>query len=113
MKNQLFVGLILAALAGCHSSQTPGTSPRAAGDSVGDRPIAAIATVGMVADLVRNVGTDRVVVTQIMGAGVDPLVFPSHQRRRPSRHATDRAAREAEEVFLLRLQRIKRPGTVR
>ncbi len=34
-----------------------------------------IATVGMVADIVRNVGGDRVKVSQIMGAGVDPHLY--------------------------------------
>ncbi len=37
--------------------------------------IKAVATVGMVADLVRNVGGDHVEVTQIMGAGVDPHLY--------------------------------------
>jgi manganese/zinc/iron transport system substrate-binding protein len=38
-------------------------------------PIRAIATVGMVADIVRNVGGPHVEVTQIMGAGVDPHLY--------------------------------------
>jgi manganese/zinc/iron transport system substrate-binding protein len=38
-------------------------------------PIRVIATVGMVADIVRNVGGSRVEVTQIMGAGVDPHLY--------------------------------------
>ena len=37
--------------------------------------IDAVATVGMVADLVRNVGGEHVEVTQIMGAGVDPHLY--------------------------------------
>jgi len=41
----------------------------------GEGPIRAIATVGMVADLVRNVGGEHVAVTQIMGAGVDPHLY--------------------------------------
>ena len=35
----------------------------------------AVATVGMVADLVRQVGGERVEVIQIMGAGVDPHLY--------------------------------------
>jgi manganese/zinc/iron transport system substrate-binding protein len=35
----------------------------------------AVATVGMVADLVRNVGGEHVEVTQVMGAGVDPHLY--------------------------------------
>src|SRR5688500_16574978 len=38
----------------------------------GAYPIKAAATVGMVADLVRNIGGDRVVVDCLMGPGVDP-----------------------------------------
>lgn len=34
-----------------------------------------VATVGMVADLVRHVGGDRITVTQLMGAGVDPHLY--------------------------------------
>lgn len=37
--------------------------------------VQAVATVGMVADLVRHVGGDHVDVTQIMGAGVDPHLY--------------------------------------
>ena len=40
-----------------------------------DKPIAVAATVGMVGDLVRIVGGDRVKVTQMMGAGVDPHLY--------------------------------------
>ena len=43
----------------------------------GTYPIQAITTVGMVADVVRNVGGDRVEVTQIMGSGVDPHLYKS------------------------------------
>jgi manganese/zinc/iron transport system substrate-binding protein len=41
----------------------------------GRYPIRAVATVGMVADIVRNVGGPHVEVTQIMGAGVDPHLY--------------------------------------
>lgn len=37
--------------------------------------ISVVATTGMVADLVRGVGGDRVEVHQLMGAGVDPHVY--------------------------------------
>lgn len=40
-----------------------------------DRPIRALVTVGMVADLVRQIGGDRIKVTQLMGSGVDPHLF--------------------------------------
>jgi len=41
----------------------------------GQPPVQVIATVGMVADIVRNVGGDRIAVTQLMGAGVDPHLY--------------------------------------
>ncbi len=41
----------------------------------GTQPISIVATVGMVADMVRQLGGDQVVVEQIMGAGVDPHLY--------------------------------------
>lgn len=41
----------------------------------GAYPIRAIATVGMVADLVRRVGGEQVEVTALMGPGVDPHLY--------------------------------------
>lgn len=44
-----------------------------AGDS--SKPVTAVATTAMVADLVRGVGGDRVEVVQLMGSGVDPHLY--------------------------------------
>src|SRR5262245_28105197 len=41
----------------------------------GNYPINVACTTGMVADLVRNIGADRVKVTQFMGEGVDPHLY--------------------------------------
>ena len=72
--------LLLAALsAGCsrpagsdaegpHSVTVPHTYS-------GKYPIRAVATTGMVADLVRNVGGDRVAVEQLFGQDVDPHLY--------------------------------------
>lgn len=38
-------------------------------------PLRVVATVGMVADLVREVGGDRVSVTQLIGSGIDPHLY--------------------------------------
>lgn len=38
-------------------------------------PVRVVATTGMVADLVRNIGGDRVEVTALIGEGVDPHLF--------------------------------------
>jgi manganese/zinc/iron transport system substrate-binding protein len=40
----------------------------------GDRPTI-VATIGMVADVVRNVAGERAGVTQLMGSGVDPHLY--------------------------------------
>jgi len=39
------------------------------------RPINVVATVGMIADLVKNIGGERVNVTGLMGPGVDPHLY--------------------------------------
>ena len=63
---------------GCGSDATVpsgnGTSS-AAPTFQGQHPITAVATVGMVADIVRNVGGEQVRVTQICGPGVDPHLY--------------------------------------
>ncbi len=41
----------------------------------GEHPIRAVATVGMVADALRQLGGERVEVTQMMGSGVDPHMY--------------------------------------
>lgn len=50
-------------------------SPGAAEAYKGSYPIHATATVGMVADLVREVGGDEVQVKQLLGSGVDPHLY--------------------------------------
>lgn len=68
------------ALAGCGpSGDEPGRKP---GGPVtvettysGDYPINVVCTTGMVAELARHVGGDRVAVTQLMGDGVDPHLY--------------------------------------
>src|SRR6266498_1258795 len=52
-------GLLLLGLAGCGSNDT-------------DPRTKVVCTTGMVADFVRNIGGERVRVTQLMGEGVDP-----------------------------------------
>ncbi len=71
--------LMLAGLGGgCSDSNHPAATSGTGAASLTvdpDKPIAVTATVGMVGDLVRTVGGDRVDVIQIMGAGVDPHVY--------------------------------------
>ncbi|MFH5803722.1 metal ABC transporter solute-binding protein, Zn/Mn family [Alienimonas sp. DA493] len=68
------------ALAAVVALTAVGCTDAASGDASGDRaagdgPVRAVATTGMVADLVRNVGGEHVEVTQLFGAGVDPHLY--------------------------------------
>lgn len=46
---------------------------------VSDRTIHVVATTGMVGDIVKNVGGDRVEVTTLMGPGVDPHLYKASE----------------------------------
>jgi manganese/zinc/iron transport system substrate-binding protein len=61
------------------------------GADVSDRQIRVVATTGMIADTVRNVGGDRLDVTGLMGPGVDPHLY------RPT--ASDVTALEAADII--------------
>jgi manganese/zinc/iron transport system substrate-binding protein len=63
---------LLMLLAACG---TPLATPGGAGIDFSVRTILATATTGQVADVVRNVGGERVVVTALMGPGVDPHLY--------------------------------------
>ena len=63
-------------LAACARTSGPSSGGASQAPNEGDpRPIRAVATVGMVADAVRNVGGERVQVTTLMGPGVDPHLY--------------------------------------
>ena len=49
------------------------------GDTGQEGTLSIVATTGMVADLVRNIGKDRVSVTALMGPGVDPHLYKATQ----------------------------------
>ncbi len=51
-----------------------------AGAAAENAPINAVVTIGMIGDVVANVGGDCVAVTQIMGAGVDPHLYQASAR---------------------------------
>ena len=78
---RILVLVTLWILVGCSRTvptlETSASNSGAAHTYNGEYPIQAITTVGMVADVVRNVGGDRVEVTQIMGSGVDPHLYKS------------------------------------
>lgn len=55
-------------------------SPVAQAESGGSaQPIKAVATIGMIADIVQIVGGDRVQVTGLMGPGVDPHLYKASE----------------------------------
>jgi manganese/zinc/iron transport system substrate-binding protein len=66
--------LLLAVVLGCSDTEAP-VGAAATSTFQGKPPIRAIATVGMVADVVRNVGGEHIAVTQLMGSGVDPHLY--------------------------------------
>jgi manganese/zinc/iron transport system substrate-binding protein len=60
-------------LASCSNAQASPTE-------IAARPIRVTTTVGMIADLVQNIGGERVLVTGLMGAGVDPHLYKPSAR---------------------------------
>lgn len=62
----LALGLLLSI--GC-------STPTSTGGNVAERKVRVVTTTGMITDLVRNVGGDRVEVTGLMGPGVDPHLY--------------------------------------
>jgi manganese/zinc/iron transport system substrate-binding protein len=80
-------GLSIAALSGCVSSDSSATKA-----SPNSGKLVVVATTGMVADMVRQIGGDQVRVEQLMRDGVDPHLY------RPN---TDdvKAIRSADVVF--------------
>lgn len=64
----IIAGLLLAGLTACQQPFAPATD-------LAQRRIRVTTTVGMITDLVRNVGGERVEVTGLMGPGVDPHLY--------------------------------------
>ena len=55
-------------------------TPVQTGSISDQRPIRAVATTGMVSDVVKNIGGDRIQLTTLMGAGVDPHLYKPSER---------------------------------
>lgn len=72
MRTQLFLPLLILSLALAACAPTASGNP---GGDLAGRQINVVATVGMIADAVRNVGGERVNVTALMGPGVDPHLY--------------------------------------
>ncbi len=74
--NQSFVSFILlAALFAVPACRQAQNKPGQSSTFSGSYPITVVATIGMVGDIVRNVGGDHVSVRQICGPGVDPHLY--------------------------------------
>ncbi len=66
--------LVFPILAACAAS--PASSSK---EDLADRQIKAVATTGMIADIVKNIGGERVQVTSLMGPGVDPHLYKASE----------------------------------
>jgi len=75
MKKKIFLLLVTLTLilSAC------GPVPEAGAADISNRPIKVVATVGMVADVVKNIGGERVEVITLMGAGVDPHLYKASE----------------------------------
>ena len=69
--NQLIGWLAALLLAALAATGCAGEPARAEDDG----RIHAVTTIGMLADIVRNIGGEQVRVTQLMGAGIDPHLY--------------------------------------
>jgi manganese/zinc/iron transport system substrate-binding protein len=73
----LAVAVLVPALVACGGSPAPTAAPTTASKTsvTGDRKLRVVATTGMIADVVQNIGKERVEVTSLMGPGVDPHLY--------------------------------------
>jgi manganese/zinc/iron transport system substrate-binding protein len=69
----IFIVLLSLLLSACKTSPGESTVP------IGDRTINVVTTTGMIADIVKNVGGDRVSVEALMGPGVDPHLYKASE----------------------------------
>ena len=69
----IFLLLISLFLSACKTAPGESTVP------ISDRTIHVVTTTGMIADIVKNVGGDRVNVEALMGPGVDPHLYKASE----------------------------------
>jgi manganese/zinc/iron transport system substrate-binding protein len=65
--------LTLLFLSACRGENSASDVP------VGDRQINVVTTTGMIADIARNIGGERVQVTALMGPGIDPHLYKASE----------------------------------
>ncbi|RMF64300.1 MAG: manganese transporter, partial [Bacteroidetes bacterium] len=75
MPYRLFLLWVICSILITGCGQTASRSP----EDLANRTIRVVATTSMIADLVRNVGGDRVEVTGLMGPGVDPHLYKASE----------------------------------
>lgn len=73
-KYLLAISLVVALLAAACGPAGSGQ-----GDDLSQRRIRIVATIGMITDVVANVGGDRVEVTGLMGPGIDPHLYKASE----------------------------------
>lgn len=73
MKKVLVLMCVALSIVACKPTQKNGSEGKSFKSSSG--LVKVVATTGIVADLVKNVGQDRVEVTALMGPGVDPHLY--------------------------------------
>jgi manganese/zinc/iron transport system substrate-binding protein len=71
----LVIVLILVGLAAC-VKKSSGSGDAA---DLSSRKVRVVTTIGMIADVVRNIGGERVEVTSLMGSGVDPHLYKASE----------------------------------
>lgn len=71
-----FVTLLLVLVLGLSACNAASTQDAL---DLSDRPIRVVATTGMVADIAKNVGGERVTVAALMGTGVDPHLYKASE----------------------------------
>jgi manganese/zinc/iron transport system substrate-binding protein len=69
----LAVLLVTFLLSACSGGNTASDAP------LSERTINVVTTTGMIADIVKNIGGDRVQVTALMGPGVDPHLYKASE----------------------------------
>jgi len=72
---KLVLVLMTLALGGCTSQEGQSGAAANKASSSGKGPIQVTATIGMISDIVQNVGGERVQVKGLMGAGIDPHLY--------------------------------------
>jgi manganese/zinc/iron transport system substrate-binding protein len=68
------LGALAVIIVACQPTAQAGT------DELSQRVIRVVTTIGMITDVVENVGGERVQVTGLMGSGVDPHLFRASER---------------------------------